>query len=485
MNRRLITLSCFFLIGFTVARAQCTGGINTFPFTEGFESNNGGWISGGTGNDWAWGAPTKPVINAAGGGTNCWVVGGLTGSSYTNGEASWLQSPCFDFTNLQYPYVEFKVFWEMEQQFDGASLQYSTDNGSTWQTVGGLNDPVNCLNDKWYNYSPITYLAPLTSDRAGWSGNKQATAGSCRGGNGSNGWVTAKHTMPYLAGRSGVLFRFIFGAGTICNNYDGFAIDDFTIREAPANAAAFTYNCVTNMQVSFTNTSALCPTSFAWDFGDPASGTNNTSTAPNPSHTFSGMGTYTVTLTVRGPDNAPSTTTRTITVTTVSVQMMSAADCLTNTGGSLLAQAGVPGVPISYAWSTNPIQTNVIASNLAAGPYTVTITGTDVCPATGTGVVETDLSCIGVYFPTAFTPNNDGRNDLFGPLGSLGAMTDYSFYVYNRWGEVVFASTNPFVKWNGKVKGVMTDSNVFVWRAEFTLPGKEKEFRKGTVMLIR
>jgi hypothetical protein len=64
-------------------------------------------------------------------------------------------------------------------------------------------------------------------------------------------------------------------------------------------------------------------------------------------------------------------------------------------------------------------------------------------------------------------------------------MTSYRFYVYNRWGEVVFSSTNPFDKWNGKVKGITTDSNVFVWQAEFTLPGKPKEFRKGTVMLIR
>jgi hypothetical protein len=122
MFTRLISLFCFLLIGLIQSKAQCPIGINSFPFIEGFETTNGGWVSGGTGNDWAWGTPAKPVISGAGGGTRSWVVGGLTGSSYTNGEASWLQSPCFDFTNLQYPYIEFKVFWEMEQQFDGASL---------------------------------------------------------------------------------------------------------------------------------------------------------------------------------------------------------------------------------------------------------------------------------------------------------------------------------------------------------------------------
>lgn len=452
---------------------------------EGFETNNGGWISGGVGNDWAWGVPAKPVISTAGGGINCWIIGGLTGSSYSNGEASWLQSPCFDFSTLQYPYIEFKLFWEMEQQFDGASLQYSVDNGTNWQIVGSLNDPVNCFNENWFNHSSITYLSPLTTNRAGWSGNRQNSAGSCRGGNGSNGWVTAKHTLPYLAGEKGVLFRFIFGAGTLCNNYDGFAIDDFSVREAPSNAAAFTYQCASNLQVNFTNTSAYCPTGFSWNFGDPTSGSNNTSTAANPSHTFSATGTYTVTLTVTGPGNAPSTTTRQITVTSVSVQMLTFADCLTNTGGSLLVQAGVPGIPLLYSWNTSPVQTNVIATNLSAGTYVVTVTGNDVCPATGSGVVETDFSCIAVYFPSAFTPNGDGKNDFFGALGSIGAITGYRLYVYNKWGQVVFSTSSPYEKWDGKLFGVKPDSNVFVWRAEFSLPGKEKEYRKGTILLIR
>ncbi|HEY6064053.1 MAG TPA: hypothetical protein VIV35_10620 [Chitinophagaceae bacterium] len=69
-------------------KAQCGSGISIFPYNEGFEASDGGWVSGGVGNDWAWGTPNKPVISAAGSGTKCWIVGGLTGSSYTNAEAS-------------------------------------------------------------------------------------------------------------------------------------------------------------------------------------------------------------------------------------------------------------------------------------------------------------------------------------------------------------------------------------------------------------
>lgn len=465
--------------------SQCTGSINSFPYTEGFETDDGGWVSGGIGNDWAWGIPNKPVIAAAGGGSRCWIVGGLTGSSYTNAEASWIQSPCFDFTGLQYPYIEFKVNWESEQQFDGASFQYSLDNGSSWYNAGSITDPKNCLNDNWFNHSPVNFLSSFSASRDGWSGNIQPTAGSCRGGNGSNGWLLAKHTMSELAGEPGVLFRFVFGAGTQCNNYDGFAVDDIMIGEAPPNYAGFNYDCINSKTVSFTNTSALCPASFSWDFGDPASGSNNTATTANATHNFSGSGKYTISLTVSGPGNAPSTITKEITILEPVITMLTAVDCETNTGGSLLAQAGLPGVIYSYIWNTAPPQTGFIATGLAEGVYTVTISGDDACTATGTGKAEKDLSCIGIYFPAAFTPDKNGRNDGFGPLGSISSMTDFKLSIYNRWGERIFYSTNPLQKWDGLVRGSKTDGNVFAWQAEFVLAGQVKQFRKGTVLLIR
>jgi len=485
MMVRFSFILLFLFTGFAPVFAQCTSAISSFPYNEGFETTGGGWSAGGTGNDWAWGTPAKPVISAAGGGAKCWVIGGLTNSSYTNGEASWLQSPCFDFTNLANPYIEFKVVWEMEQRFDGAGFEYSTDNGNTWVAAGSANDAVNCLNENWFNNSSITYLAPLSASRNGWSGNIQPGSGSCNGGSGSNGWVTAKHTMPYLGGTASVIFRFIFGAGTICNNYDGFAIDDIVIREAPPNAAAFTYSCAANNLVNFTNASALCPTGFSWDFGDPASGTNNTSTITNPSHIFSAPGQYAITLTVRGPGNLPSTITQQITVLGLSTAVLSPADCLTGDGGSATVTVTGSAGPFTYSWNTSPVQTTATAITLSPSNYTVTVNSPGVCAVTAMVTIPVDFSCIGIYFPTGFTPNNDGKNDSFGPLGSLSVVSDYKLSVYNRWGERVFYSVNPFEKWNGKRKGIETDSNIFAWFAEFSLPANPKQVKKGTVTLIR
>lgn len=481
---KILYLLGLLLIDFAELKSQCGAVINSFPYTEGFETSDGGWVSGGVGNDWTWGTPAKPLISSAGGGTRCWIVGGLTGSSYTNAEASWIQSPCFDFTNLNYPLISFKINWETEQQFDGASFQYSIDNGSSWITIGPANY-TDCIQKNWFNQDPVTYLSPLTAERRGWSGNMQATSGGCRGGGGSNGWVTATTIAPGLAFRPSVIFRFIFGAGTICNNYDGAAVDDMWIGEAPPNEADFTYSCVNNNTISFTNTSALCPSTFSWNFGDPVSGVNNTSAEANPSHTFSAPGTYNVTLTVSGPGNAPSTKTKQVTALNVTTTMLTMADCQTNTGGSLIVSVEGTTAPLNTLWSTAPPQTTTIASNLAAGDYSVTVSGAGICTVTAPGKVETDLSCIAVYFPTGFTPNDDGKNDSFGPLGSLVLINNYQFSIYNRWGEKVFFSTNPFEKWDGKVRGKRADANSFVWIAEFTLPGKPREFRKGIVALIR
>lgn len=482
---RFILLCFFILISFNVIKAQCVTPINSFPYNQGFETNNGGWAPGGVGNDWAWGTPAKSTISSAGGGTKCWVVGGLTGNVYTDGQASWLQSPCFDFTNLPFPYIQFKVFWEMEQQFDGASFQYSIDGGGEWFTIGIANN-TDCLNKNWYNQSPVTYLSPLTNDRQGWSGNKQSTSGSCKGGRGSNGWLTASQIMPGLGSRSSVIFRFIFGAGTICNNYDGFAIDDIMISNVPPITANFNYVCGANKTVNFIDESIGCPDDYNWDFGDPASGTNNTATGKTPSHSFSAAGKYTVSLTITHPYTAASTTTQEVTVMEASAIMLSPADCETNRGGSLVATGGLAGDPrpFSFIWNTNPLQTGVMATNLAAGTYNVTVSGPGVCPVTASAVVETDRSCIGIYFPSAFTPDGNDKNDGFGPLGGVVLMSNYKLSVFNRWGERVFYSTNPLEKWDGKVKGLKTDSNIFAWFSEYTLP-TGKQFKKGTILLIR
>lgn len=412
--------------------AQCPTVITTFPYQEGFEGS-AAWTSGGTGNDWAWGTPTKTTINAAGGGSKCWITGGLSGSNYTNGAQSWLAGPCFNFSNVSYPWISFKIFWECERDYDGLALQYSTNAGTTWINVGAFGSPAHCLNANWYNTQYISNLNSAVPQQ-GWSGRIGATDGACLGGSGSGGWVTASHCLPSLAGLPSVKFRFVFGAGTTCNSYDGIAIDDVFIGNAPANEAGFTFGCSGNT-VDFTSTAPLCPSGYAWDFGDPASGAANTSTLANPSHTYPGPGTYQVTMTVTGPCNAPSTIVRNVSV--LGLEFVVTEPGCGGGDGSIVALVGGTSVPLNVVWTPGG-QTTVVLTGIDAGVYGITVTAPDACPIqgsvelmTGASPMEataqvTNISCAGETDGAITITTTGGLEPLSyawdPPLGNTGTV---------------------------------------------------------------
>lgn len=364
------------------AVAQCPLTIDVFPHLEDFESGPV-WTSGGAGSDWAWGTPAKPVISGAASGSRCWVIGGLTNSWYIDSQQSWVMGPCYDFSALTNPWISFKVLWECERDFDGLSMQYSLNGGATWTNVGAFGAPAHCLAQNWFNTQYISNLT-LADPRQGWSGRIGPTQGACVGGSGSVTWVTASQCLQNLAGQPSVRFRFVFGAGSTCNSYDGVAIDDFLVGEAPPNQADFIYGCDGNM-VEFTNTSALCPTSFAWNFGDPASGAANTSTQASPQHTYTAPGTYTVTFTVSGPCNAPSTVVRQISILEVDFDVLQPTCGQAN--GTITAQVTGSNVPISYQWNPGGGTTATI-TGLSPGIYGVQVSAPDACPAQATVLLE-------------------------------------------------------------------------------------------------
>ncbi len=410
------------------ARAQCGPVISAFPYSEGFETS-AAWVSGGTGNDWAWGTPAHPYLNSAGGGTKSWCVGGLTGSFYNNNERSYLESPCFDFSSLNTPRISFKIFWEVERQYDGITFQYSTDGGATYSNVGAFNEPANCNTANWFNSGNLTNLPAYISPKHGWSGRQGSTQGSCQGGSGSQGWVTAKHCLGWLANAPSVRFRFFFGAGSVCNNFDGIAIDDILIDESDPVVASFSGDC-NGTAVDFTNTSTPCPDVFSWNFGDP--GSQNTSMQENPSHTYANPGSYTVTLTATDACGASNTTTQTINVlgvTTTATDPTCGQD-----NGSAEATVSGAGGPVNYYWSPGGVTTQTI-TNIGPGTYTVTVSGASSCSATATATLapsvgnlalvltHTDVTCSGLNNGTATAVPSGGVAPLTYLWAPGGATT--------------------------------------------------------------
>lgn len=193
--------------------------ISSYPSVEDFEGTNY-WTSGGVNSSWELGAPANTIINSAASGSNAWVTS-LTGT-YNISEESYVESPCYDMSSLNNPLIDINVWWSSELSTDGAALLYSLDDGSTWLELGNHDDWMNWYND--YNISGLT-----VGSGEGWCGDQST-------GNGSNGWVNARHLAPELFGQANVKFRMYFGsdyAGAV----EGFAFDDFTVREGALELA--------------------------------------------------------------------------------------------------------------------------------------------------------------------------------------------------------------------------------------------------------
>jgi len=98
-------------------------------------------------------------------------------------------------------------------------------------------------------------------------------------------------------------------------------------------------------------------------------------------------------------------------------------------------------------------------------------------------LVVPDSSHSDVWVPDAFTPNRDGRNDLLRVLGD--GISRMDFRIFNRWGELVFATADPRTGWDGKYKGVPQPLAHYVYQLDATLRNGIRLQRKGTILLLR
>jgi gliding motility-associated-like protein len=97
---------------------------------------------------------------------------------------------------------------------------------------------------------------------------------------------------------------------------------------------------------------------------------------------------------------------------------------------------------------------------------------------------KTDWECeISVIIPTAFTPNNDGNNDLFRPV--VRNALQYEFKVYNRWGQQVFSTNDAYKGWNGTINGNPQSTGLYIWTCRYLDNNDQVQVQRGTVTLIR
>jgi len=137
-------------------------------------------------------------------------------------------------------------------------------------------------------------------------------------------------------------------------------------------------------------------------------------------------------------------------------------------------------------------------SSISADPppqvYTVDINRSDYsvrlavadsagCTDTAYHVMKVESNCY-IAVPTAFTPNGDGLNDYLYPLNAYKA-TNLTFRVFNRLGQLVFETRDWTKKWDGNVNGDPQPLGVYVWMLNYIDGNKKAVSLKGSTMLIR
>lgn len=136
----------------------------------------------------------------------------------------------------------------------------------------------------------------------------------------------------------------------------------------------------------------------------------------------------------------------------------------------------------SYKWLNNqPVQDSTFAIN-TPGTYWVSVSNN--CGSFTDSITVYDQCDFPVYLPNAFTPNNDGINDEF-RLSPGNKNTFLSLKIFNRWGQIVFQSTDQKKGWNGTWNNQPLSTGIFVYHLIMKGLDGNTVSKRGTLLLIR
>ena len=262
---------------------------------------------------------------------------------------------------------------------------------------------------------------------------------------------------------------------------------DFTVHQNVS--ALFTYNinpgCAQDT-VDFSHDGANNTNKWTWQM-DGANSTNQ-----NASMIYNTGGEKSVTLTVSN-DYCSDVHTENITIAPRldakfnSPQVSCAVDAVTVTDASA---GNITGWNWNFGDGSTSIQQNPDPFKYTAVPgektYKIKLSvSNDIgCTDSASANILVVGNC-NIVVPTAFTPNNDGKNDYLFPTNAFGA-DNLIFRIYNRFGQLIFESRDWQKKWDGNVNGQPQGSGTYVWTLMYTLRSTGRRYTfKGTTLLVR
>lgn len=242
--------------------------------------------------------------------------------------------------------------------------------------------------------------------------------------------------------------------------------------------------------INFTNTSSDSQ-SQTWNFGNGA-----TSTGTMPTYCYNQPGSYNVSLTVTGNNGCLNTLTKNNYVT---VYPDPVAAFISTPQPATILDPVVYYIDqsqgaISWQWSFGDAlnnfsqEQNPTYTYSDTGSYQVRLVVTNVygCSDTTENSIKINPDYI-LYAPNAFTPNGDGKNEIFIPMGVGFDADEYELMIFDRWGNMIFKSIDPFTGWNGKANNGSTvaQQDTYVWKVIVRdVLGKRHRYT-GSVNLIK
>ena len=213
--------------------------------------------------------------------------------------------------------------------------------------------------------------------------------------------------------------------------------------------------------------------------------------ADNPQYSSSGLrdgDLVSVVMTGSQTCSLPVASDNTITMTVYPLPFVQLTpDTIIAAGNRIRLNPGIGGDIATYQWSPaigldDPSVPNPVALPITSTTYSLLVVTKDGCEASAKETVNVFYDLL---MPGAFTPNGDGKNDVFRVPPSV-PVPIIDFVVYNRWGGRVFSTTSSDEGWDGTYNGKPQPAGVYVWQIEYLdLIIKKPVTKKGTVVLVR
>ena len=141
---------------------------------------------------------------------------------------------------------------------------------------------------------------------------------------------------------------------------------------------------------------------------------------------------------------------------------------------------------VSYLWQDG--SRNPTLSVNRSGEYWVQVTDVNGCiKKDSIDITIQNCDDCSLFIPSAFTPNNDGLNDLFKARAECPniSLQNFSLSVYNRWGQLVFLTNDINDGWDGTYRNKKLDQGVYVYLVKYSFKQAKLRQQKGTIALVR